>query len=60
MLEKNYYTNKEAAKVLGISEHTMKKIRNSEDFEYTRIGRVVKINKDFLHEYMKAHRKIRY
>lgn len=60
MQEKNYYTNKEAAERLGVSEHTMKKIRNSEGFVFTRMGRVIKINKDFLDEFMKTHRKIRY
>lgn len=60
MQEKDYYTNKEAAKVLGVCETTMKRIRNSEGFEFTRLGREIKINKNFLNEFMKTHRKIRY
>lgn len=60
MCEQEYVNNKQAAKILGISEHTMKKIRNSEGFEFTRLGREIKINKAFLLEYMKTHRKIKY
>ena len=61
MIDGNKYTdNKEAAELLGVSEHTMTKIRNAEGFEFTRLKRQVIINKKFLEEYMRKHRKIRY
>ena len=60
MQEKEYLNNKEAAELLGVSEHTMTKIRNAEGFEFTRLKRQVIINKKFLEEYMRKHRKIRY
>lgn len=60
MQEKEYLNNKEAAAMLGVSEHTMTKIRNAEGFEFTRLKRQVIINKKFLEEYMRKHRKIRY
>lgn len=61
MSESEYVNNKQAAKILGVCEHTMKKIRNSADFEYTRLGaRDIRISKEFLEQYMKKHRNIRY
>ena len=61
MSESEYINNKQAAKILGVSEYTMKKIRNSADFEYTRLGaRNIRISKKFFEQYIKTHRNIRY
>lgn len=57
---KEFVNCKEASEILGVSQNTMRKIRNSEGFEYTRLGRQIVINKEFLLEYIRTHRKIKY
>lgn len=60
MQESKFVNNNEAAEILGVSPQTMRKIRNSEGFEFTRLGRMVLINKDFLMNFIKENRKVRY
>lgn len=57
---KKFLNNKEAAKELGVSPQTMRKIRNSRGFQYTRLGRKILIDRDFLLEYINNHKKINY
>lgn len=57
---KEFLNNKQAAALIGVCPQTMSKIRNSKGFVYTRLGRTVLINKDFLLDYIREHRKIRY
>ena len=57
---KEFLNNTEAAKLLGVSPQTMQKIRNSKGFQYTRLGRTILINKEFLLEFIKEHKKINY
>lgn len=57
---KEFVNCKEASEILGISQNTMRKIRNAEGFEFTRLGRQIVISKEFLLKYVREHRKIKY
>lgn len=56
-MEKNYLNLKEAEQYLGVSVKVMKKLLYAQDFTgvWTKLGRVYRINKKKLDEYMATH-----
>ena len=58
MIEKEFLCLKEAAKMIGVNERTMKNIVINNDLHYTKLKGKILINKNLLLEFLNTNSKI--
>jgi excisionase family DNA binding protein len=56
-LSKTWYTQEEAAAIMKVSVHTIKKYRYYKGLRYSKMGGIIRINEDDIQEFWRRHRK---